>query len=71
MQVPLGVQLKNESKYEDMVLVMEELHKYVPMNVHVKKVQFEGKEVTEEEQQLYPLCVGGDQLSVARYGEQK
>lgn len=65
------MQLKNESKYEDMVLVMEELHKYVPMNVHVKKVQFEGKEVTEEEQQLYPLCVGGDQLSVARYGEQK
>ena len=30
MQVPLGVVLKSENKYEDMVHIMDHMHKYVP-----------------------------------------
>ena len=30
MQVPLGVMLKNENKYEEMICVLQKLMQYVP-----------------------------------------
>ena len=30
IQVPLGIELKSEQKYEDMVAILGSLHKYVP-----------------------------------------
>ena len=31
LQIPLGVLLKTETKYEDMVGIMDHLHQYVPI----------------------------------------
>lgn len=38
MKVPLGVQLKSEMKYEGMIDIMTELHKYVPVEQFDRKV---------------------------------
>ena len=65
------MQLKNETKYEDMIDIMLNLHKYVPSKSVSKAVQVEESEHTIEEKQLYPLLFGGDQLSVARYRGRK
>jgi len=61
------VQLKNETKYEEMIDIILNLHKYVPSKSVSKAVQVEESEYTSEEKQLYPLLFGGDQLSVATY----
>ena len=31
MQTPLGILLKSEKSYADMISILEELHKYVPV----------------------------------------
>ena len=43
-----------------MIDIMSYLHKYVPCTLEIQD-QCSSKE------KLYPLCFGGDQLSVARY----
>ena len=67
MQVPLGVFLKNETTYEEMMDILDMLQKYVPkveMNAtyigddgHIKECKIE---------KMHYLLLGGDQLTVAR-----
>jgi len=52
------VQLKNETKYENMIDIMLSLHRYVPSKSVSKAVQVEESEHTIEEKQLYPLLFG-------------
>lgn len=68
MQVPLGVQLKNEQVTSQMVEIMDALHKYVP----TKKIEMpytneeEGVSGSYTEDHMVPLLFGGDQLTCAR-----
>ena len=54
-------------KYEDMIEIMLNLHKYVPSRNVTKTVTVNGLEHIIEDKKMYPLLFGGDQLSVARY----
>jgi len=65
--VPLGVQLKNEKKYEEMIDIMLHLHKYVPSRIVNQTLTVGEPEHTVRDEHLYTLLFGGDQLSVARY----
>lgn len=61
------MQLKNEMKYDDMIEVMLNLHKYVPSRNITKCATVNGSEHILEDKKMYPVLFGGDQLSVARY----
>ena len=67
LQVPLGVKLKNEAKYEDMIDVMVDLHKYVPTRSSTSSITLNGNQHIVTKEEIYPICLGGDQMSVARY----
>ncbi|XP_019858884.1 PREDICTED: uncharacterized protein LOC109587103 isoform X2 [Amphimedon queenslandica] len=58
-KVPLGVILQNENKVDGMCAIMDELHKYVP-----KVLKHQGS--TKEEDRLYQVLAGGDQVTVVR-----
>lgn len=58
--------MKNESKYDDMLDIMDELHKYVPKVVSTASTTVNDTVHLTESEKLYPICLGGDQLSVAR-----
>ena len=70
-QIPLGVLLKNENVIDDMVHILDALHKYVPTTTSNKTVQ-----ICEESEAIRALDIdihhfrhillGGDQLTVAR-----
>jgi L1 cell adhesion molecule like protein len=59
--------MKNENKYEDMIDIMSSLHKYVPSKVKTDPITLNNTTHNVIDEQLYPICFGGDQLSVARY----
>ncbi|KAL5475266.1 hypothetical protein EMCRGX_G027343 [Ephydatia muelleri] len=69
--IPLGVLLKNENVIDDMVHILDALHKYVPTTTSNKTVQ-----ICEESEAIRALDIdihhfrhillGGDQLTVAR-----
>ena len=67
LQVPLGVSLKSEIKYEDMVCVMDELQEYVPTITTPCMVDVTD---TEEAELIYDdfhkTLAGGDMLTAAR-----
>lgn len=46
---------------------MLDFHHYVPTKRLTNQVTINGLDRTEVNEQLYPLALGGDQLSVARY----
>ena len=56
--MPLGVILQNENKVDGMCAIMDELHKYVP-----KILKHQG---STEEDRLYQVLAGGDQVTVVR-----
>lgn len=49
-----------------MIDIMDELHKYVPKVVSTTSTIVNNKLHHNESEKLYPICLGGDQLSVAR-----
>lgn len=67
MQVPLGVQLQNENKLEDMGKILEELHiKYVPTNRSKGELALpNGHTIPIDNTQFFQTLLGGDQLTVA------
>ena len=68
MQVPLGILLKDEIKYEDMLVIMEQLQDYVPSTTSCTKqvLPDSGREVQVVKDNFHPVLFGGDQLTVAR-----
>lgn len=66
-QVPLGVQLKNENKCDEMVDIVESLQEYVPMRKTSKQQQLSTGEIsTVIDTYCHRILLGGDQLTVAR-----
>ena len=60
--------LKSESKYEDMVDIMTNLHQYVPTKTSVSKSTVPGsdEEVEIVEDTFHTILFGGDQMTAAR-----
>ncbi len=66
--------LKSENKYEDMIDIMEHVHKYVPAIRTSEEVIIPstGEHVRTESVDFHPVIFGGDQLTVKRArGSQK
>ena len=42
LQVPLGIQRKNENVVDEMIAIMEELHIYVPTSSQTKELSDDG-----------------------------
>lgn len=61
IQIPLGVKLKNEAKYEDMIEIMTDLHYYVPTKTSTFSTTVDDANCTVVEESLYPVVFGGDQ----------
>lgn len=68
MQIPLGVQLKNENKLEEMAHILEEFHnKYVPtLSSEATTTLPDESTRTFDNTQFHTILIGGDQLTVAR-----
>ena len=63
--MPLGVQLLNENKTDEMCLIMRNLHKYVPKKSY--KVTYHLDENVDCTEECYHrILFGGDQLTVCR-----
>ena len=66
-QVSLGVIPNNENKREDMLFIIDDLHRYVPcVPYQVSRINRKGDTVIEERAQFHKILVGGDQLTSAR-----
>lgn len=60
--------MKNENKNEDMISILEHLHKYVPSVTTVDSI-FDpetNESVTFESQEVHRVLFGGDQLTAER-----
>jgi L1 cell adhesion molecule like protein len=67
MQVPLGVQLFNENKLEDMSKILANLHKLVPTREKTGKLTLpNGGTLEFDDTTFFQILLGGDQLTVAR-----
>lgn len=66
-QVPLGLQLKNENKYCEMIEIMSDLHQYVPIQ-EVATASTTSTDGTEQlpKEKVHTLLFGGDQLTASR-----
>lgn len=63
----MGVLRKNENKPQEMLEILTHLHQYIPTIHHFHdKVISTGADVVTDETALYPILMGGDQLTAAR-----
>lgn len=64
--MPLGVQLLNENKTDEMCSIMKNLHKYVPVKKYQKTYQLSDEDFVCHEECYHRILFGGDQLTVCR-----
>lgn len=64
--MPLGVQLHNENKLNEMTQILLALNKYVPSKTVETTADVDGETLAQEETQLGPRLIFGDQLTSAR-----
>ena len=60
--------LKSENNYDDMIDIMDHLHKYVPSLHTTEDVTFHstGEHAVAHKVDFHPIIFGGDQLTVKR-----
>ena len=66
LQVPIGVQLKNEIYLTEMCSILDSFNVYVPMEESQKCVEVNGQMYYYDDTKLTQLFLFGDQLTVAR-----
>ena len=65
-QVPLGIQLLNEMKMDEMCKILEGLHHYVPSICTDESTTLpNGEELSFKEVRMWDTLFGGNQLTVA------
>jgi len=64
-KVPLGVQLFNENKTDEMCAIMKALQSYVPKKSY-NVIYHLSEEFIAQEDCYYPILFGGDQLTACR-----
>ena len=62
--MPLGVQLLNENKVNEMCATMKNMHKYVPKTTH--QVAYQGESAVFNEEYFHGILFGGYQLTVCQ-----
>lgn len=67
-QVPLGILPKSETKHEDMIAILDELHKYVPMQTSTDTIvnAHTSTEMTLTTDYFHHVLFGGDMLTAKR-----
>lgn len=71
-QVPLGVILKNENVLNEMIDIVDVLHKYIPKTTSTQTFNHcardgRAKAITVNIDHFNHILVGGDQLTVSRF----
>lgn len=67
LQVPLGVLPYNETKYEDMISILQHVQGYVPARLVNRELTLPDQETMQYSEQHHAVTlIGGDQLTVAR-----
>ena len=71
IQVPLGVILKNENVIDDMVDILDTLHRYVPKHTRTETIDVPTKDgssrkVDMQLHHFHHILLGGDHLTAAR-----
>ena len=66
LQVPLGVQLHDESRLDEMCAIMDGLHRYVPQVAVTRSVMASGGVEQYSDCELSAVLFGGDQLTAAK-----
>ena len=68
MQVPLGIFPKSETKYDDMLNILDHVHTYVPSKCIQRRkiVPLTGEVVDFNDREFTTTLIGGDQLTAAR-----
>ena len=67
VQVPLGIQLHNENKLDEMSKILEKFHQYVPTEPSEGTITLPDDTTRSIDNTLFfQLLMGGDQLTVAR-----
>ena len=67
VQVPLGIQLYNENKLDEMSKILEKFHQYVPTEPSEGTITLPDDTTRSIDNTLFfQLLMGGDQLTVAR-----
>ena len=57
----------NENKIDQMCLILDECHKYVPTIVTQENISLpDGNEFCYDHENMFEISMGGDQLTVAR-----
>lgn len=66
--MPLGVLVKNENKYEDMISIMEHNHQYVPTTTTNLEIELPAvdEKLKVEKTEFHTILFGGDQLTAKR-----
>ena len=62
----MGILLKNESKYSDMLDIMDTLHQLVPKKNGSRKLKLGDREFDIEDEVIHQILFGGDQMTAAR-----
>ena len=66
-QVPLGIELKDENKTDEMCVILESIQKYIPAITQSRTVQLpNGESIECQETEMWETLFGGDQLTVDR-----
>lgn len=66
LQVPLGVELKDENKTDEMCHILDSAHKYVPAISEDRSLILPSGKVSKYTKPIRGRLFGGDQLTVAR-----
>lgn len=67
LQMPLGVQLHNENKLDEMSVILQHYMTLVPTVPREGQLVLpNGGEIDYDDSQLYKILLGGDQLTAAR-----
>ena len=67
VQVPLGVELRNENKLDEMTKFLDTMYKYVPSVVRKSNATLPNGDTYEKTDfAAWDTLIGGDQLTVAR-----
>ena len=65
--MPLGIDLHNENKVDEMCKILERHHLYVPTITSKKKIVLpHGESIEVPHTDMWDILLGGDQLTVAR-----
>lgn len=56
--MPLGIELKSEQKYEEMVDILSSLHKYVPTVTTTEKVTLPEENTEVENDEFFQIPLG-------------